>query len=69
MRHAVLTVVGALRERGGAAAGLTALALVMGVGGNSGWADVWRAELDALRRHDDPDTAEALLLVGPPSRW
>ncbi|MET7762722.1 hypothetical protein ABZS71_12020 [Streptomyces sp. NPDC005393] len=52
-----------------AAAPLTALALVMGVGGNSGWADVWRAELDALRRHDDPDTAEAALLVGPPSRW
>lgn len=69
VRDAVLTVVGALRGRGGAAAGLTALALVKGVGGNSGWAEVWRTEREALRRDDDPDTAEAALLAGPPSPW
>ncbi|QKV96867.1 hypothetical protein HUT19_38495 [Streptomyces sp. NA02950] len=58
-----------LREHGGGAAGLTALTLVRVIGRQSGWADVWRAELDALRRYDDPDTAEQALLVDPGDGW
>ncbi|WP_435241311.1 hypothetical protein [Streptomyces cucumeris] len=63
VREATLGVVRALRERGGAAAGLTALMLVSVIGPHSGWAEVWRSELEALRRYDDPDTAEQALLI------
>lgn len=69
VRAAVLTVIGVLRERGDAAGGLTALTLVKGMGVRSGWPDPWRAEIDELCRHPDPDTAEAALLVDPHRRW
>ncbi|MFD8378019.1 hypothetical protein ACFV2X_05465 [Streptomyces sp. NPDC059679] len=69
VRAAVLTVIGVVRERGDAAGGLTALALVKGMGVRSGWPDLWRAEIDELCRHPDPDTAEAALLVDPHRRW
>ncbi|ADI04824.1 hypothetical protein SBI_01703 [Streptomyces bingchenggensis BCW-1] len=69
VRAAMLTVVGVLRKRGDAVGGLTALALVKGMGGRSGWPDLWRAEIDKMCGHPDPDTAEAALLVDPHRRW
>ncbi|MES4902097.1 MULTISPECIES: hypothetical protein [unclassified Streptomyces] len=69
VRAAVRSVVGVLRDRGDAAGGLTALALVKAMGVRSGWADPWRAEIDELCGHPDPDTAEAALLVVPHRRW
>ncbi|MFD8870686.1 hypothetical protein ACFV1F_41200 [Streptomyces sp. NPDC059590] len=65
VRAAVRSVVGVLRERGDAPGGLTALVLVKAMGARNGWQDPWRAELDALCGHADPDTAEAALLVDP----
>ncbi|MDX3227726.1 hypothetical protein [Streptomyces sp. ME19-01-6] len=69
VRAAVRTVVGVLRERGDALGGLTALALVKARGGRSGWPGPWRAEIDELCGHPDPDTAEAAILVDPHRRW
>ncbi|MEI5100683.1 hypothetical protein RB200_21855 [Streptomyces sp. PmtG] len=62
-REALLTAVRALRERGSPVSGLLAIALI-GIGGRStSWSDAWQRELEALRGHDDEDTATTALLV------
>ncbi|GAB2730220.1 hypothetical protein [Streptomyces bullii] len=65
VRAAALTLARTLRARGTGVSGSLALFLVRAAGHATDWAPKWRAELDALRAHADPDTAMAALLVGP----
>jgi hypothetical protein len=65
VRAAALTTARFLRARGTGVAGRLALHLVQGAGRAAGWDEPWRAELDALRVHRDPDTATEALLVDP----
>ncbi|MFE6281335.1 hypothetical protein [Streptomyces sp. NPDC057877] len=65
VRDAALATVRSLRGRGTAVSGLLALSLVRGGGRAARWEAPWRAELDALRAHGDPDTAMGALLVEP----
>ncbi|MEU3252679.1 hypothetical protein [Streptomyces sp. NPDC006997] len=65
VRDATLTTARALRGRGTAVSGLLALTFVHNGGRAAGWEAPWRAELDALRAHADPDTAMSALLVEP----
>ncbi|MBB5105667.1 hypothetical protein [Streptomyces spectabilis] len=62
-RSALLTAARLLRERGTPVSGLMALALVGAGGRATSWDDTWQAELAALRRHEDSDTATAALLL------
>ncbi|MET8451747.1 hypothetical protein [Streptomyces sp. NPDC005209] len=67
-RAALLAAARSLRARATPVSGLLALALVRAGGRGTDWATPWRDELDALRAHDDPDTAMAALLVDPAPR-
>ncbi|MET8944407.1 hypothetical protein ABZX30_12680 [Streptomyces sp. NPDC004542] len=64
-RAALLAAARSLRTRATAVSGLLALALVRVGGDRTGWAEPWRAELAALRAHEDPDVALGALLVVP----
>ncbi|WP_432186824.1 hypothetical protein [Streptomyces sp. Tue6028] len=62
---ALLAAVRTVRARRTSLCGPLALALV-GMGGRgSRWSEPWRAELDALRAHEDRETAVSALLVDP----
>ncbi|AXK31949.1 hypothetical protein DVA86_04095 [Streptomyces armeniacus] len=63
VESAARQVVAALRASAAPAAGLTALALVRSVAVRSPHQAWWHGQLDALRAHPDPDTAEAALLT------
>ncbi|QDQ15214.1 hypothetical protein [Streptomyces spectabilis] len=62
-RSALLTAARLLGERGTPVSGLMALTLVGAGGRATSWEDSWQAELAALRRHADGDTATAALLL------
>ncbi|MEV8020065.1 hypothetical protein AB0O76_27675 [Streptomyces sp. NPDC086554] len=64
-RAALLATVRLLRERGTPASGLLALELVRAGSRATSWDETWRAELAALREHEDDDTAMAAMLVDP----
>ncbi|TGB12389.1 hypothetical protein [Streptomyces sp. MZ04] len=64
-RAALLAAVRLLRERGTPASGSLALDLVRAGSRATSWDETWRAELEALRNHEDHDTAMAALLVDP----
>lgn len=68
VRATALAAVRTLRARETAASGLLALALVRAGGRAARWDEPWRAELDALRAHQDPDTAMGALLTDPDKR-
>lgn len=65
VRGALLAAARSLRVRGTAVTGRLALDLVRSGGRAAAWDEAWRAELDALRAHQDPDTAVDALLVDP----
>ncbi|MEV5437664.1 hypothetical protein AB0K80_16855 [Streptomyces sp. NPDC052682] len=65
VRTAALAAARTLRARGTAVCGLYALCLVHAGGSATEWAAEWRAELEELRAHADPDTAMGALLVAP----
>ncbi|MBC7272158.1 MAG: hypothetical protein H5T76_26200, partial [Streptomyces sp.] len=65
VREAALATARGLRGRGTAVSGQLALTLVEECGTATAWGTPWRAELDALRAHSDPDTAMGALLVEP----
>ncbi|MEV6962494.1 hypothetical protein AB0M97_25580 [Streptomyces sp. NPDC051207] len=65
VRDAALMAARFLRARGTGVAGRLALHLVHGAGRAADWDEPWRAELDALRAHRDPDTATEALLIDP----
>jgi hypothetical protein len=65
VRAALLAAAHALRARGTPVSGPLALMLVHLGGRGTAWDDSWRAELDALRAHEDHDTAVGALLVDP----
>lgn len=67
-RAALLAAARCLRSRATAASGVLALALVRAGGRGTDWAQPWRAELEALRAHQDPDIALEALLVDPDRR-
>ncbi|MDI3404130.1 hypothetical protein [Streptomyces cavernicola] len=54
-----------LRARGTRTGARIALALVRSYGQRFSWPSGWRAELDALRAHQDTDTAAEALLLDP----
>ncbi|NBE50577.1 hypothetical protein [Streptomyces boluensis] len=62
---AFLTAAKDLRERGSVVAARFALALVRIGGQRSSWTADWRSELDALRAHEDAETALEAELVSP----
>ncbi len=62
-RSALLNAARLLRERGTPVSGLMALTLVNAGGQAASWEDAWMGELEALRRHEDGDTATAALLL------
>ncbi|MEU6551644.1 hypothetical protein ABZ915_15365 [Streptomyces sp. NPDC046915] len=64
-RAALLAAARGLRTRATAASGALALALVRVGGRRTDWAEPWRAELAALRAHEDPDIAMEALLIDP----
>ncbi|NNN29600.1 hypothetical protein HLK59_04350 [Streptomyces sp. S3(2020)] len=68
VRGALLAAARTLRARGTAVAGRLALDLVRAGGRAASWDEPWRAELDALRAHQDADTVVAALLVDPDGR-
>lgn len=68
VRAALLAAARSLRVRGTAVTGRLALDLVRAGGHAAAWDEDWRAELDALRAHQDPDTAVDALLVDPDAR-
>ncbi|MFM9372687.1 hypothetical protein [Streptomyces sp. Da 82-17] len=63
-----LTAVRDLLARRTPEAARLALDLVRAVGERSSWPAPWRAQLDALRRHQDPETAAEALLVDAEGR-
>ncbi|MEU5591557.1 hypothetical protein [Streptomyces sp. NPDC020298] len=64
-RAALLAAARSLRTRATAASGVLALALVRAGGHGTDWTQPWRAELEALRAHEDPDIATEALLIDP----
>ncbi|MGW7257717.1 hypothetical protein [Streptomyces sp. NPDC054834] len=62
-RAALLAAARSLRTRATAASGVLALALVRVGGRRTDWTEPWRAELEALRAHEDPDIAMEALLI------
>ncbi|MEU5319956.1 hypothetical protein AB0G67_24890 [Streptomyces sp. NPDC021056] len=68
VRAALLAAVRTLRARGSAVTGRLALDLVRAGGRAASWDEPWRAELDALRAHQDADTVVDALLVDPDGR-
>ncbi|MGW3287555.1 hypothetical protein ACWDR3_23270 [Streptomyces sp. NPDC001002] len=63
VREAALAAARALGSHGTAHSGQLALVFVRGGGQAASWEEPWRAELEALRAHQDPDTAMGALLV------
>ncbi|WP_327715582.1 hypothetical protein OG381_08905 [Streptomyces sp. NBC_00490] len=68
VRAALLAAARTLRARGSAVTGRLALDLVRAGGRAASWDEPWRAELDALRAHQDADTVVDALLVDPDGR-
>ncbi|MFF7449371.1 MULTISPECIES: hypothetical protein [unclassified Streptomyces] len=62
---ALLAAARTLRTRGTAVTGRLALDLVRAGGRATSWEEPWRLELDALRAHQDTDTAVDALMVEP----
>ncbi|MDI3387923.1 hypothetical protein QIS99_17200 [Streptomyces sp. B-S-A8] len=60
-----LAAVRDLRARGTRSSARLACAVVRTCGERSSWSPEWRAELDALRRHQDAETAAEAMLRGP----
>ncbi|WP_280878910.1 hypothetical protein [Streptomyces pseudovenezuelae] len=65
VREVALAAARALGAHGTALSGQLALAFVRAGGQAASWEEPWRTELEALRAHQDPDTAMGALLVDP----